>query len=73
MLGPPTNTLGNFPLGITADIENSIYAKLFIIILLVTAKTENKCLITEDWFTAIQYANTNDYYAPMRNTKRKKY
>lgn len=71
MLGPPTNTLGSFPLGITADIENYIYAKLFIIMLLVTAKTENKCLITEDWFTTIQYANTNDYYAPRETPKEK--
>lgn len=39
--------------------------------LLVTAKTENKCLITEDWFTTIQYANTNDYYAPRETPKEK--
>lgn len=45
MLSPPTNTSGNSPLGIYADIENYIYTTLFIKILLVTAKTETNAYL----------------------------
>lgn len=71
ILGPSTNTLGNFPSGIYADIENYVHTKFFIIILLVIAKTENKCLFTQDLFTTLPYAITNEYYLSMRNNKRK--
>lgn len=48
ILGPSTNTLGNFPLGIYADKENLHIHQVVYHNIISNSTTENKCLFTQD-------------------------